>query len=315
MKAVVIEKFGGEDQLKLTDIAVPVPGPAEVLIEIKYTSVNPVDWMIRKGLFKERVPHRFPVTMGWDAAGVVEGAGVNASHFHVGDRVYAYCRKNVIHDGTYAEYITLEQDKVALMPQNMTFREAATVPLAGLTAWQGLFDHGRLKAGETVLILGGAGGVGGFAVQFAKAKGAKVLSTARSEHHAYLRSIGADRLIDYTRQNINTVNEEVDLVLDLIGSEEQERSFSLLRKNGRLVSTVGDPDQNKALQYGVQAVSMFVEGNGRQLTEIAQLIEAGKVKPPRIEEFELSQAALAQKKSESHHIEGKLVLKCREDKS
>jgi NADPH:quinone reductase-like Zn-dependent oxidoreductase len=189
MKAILIERFGGEEELKLADIPVPIPRGAEVLIEVRYTSVNPVDWKIREGQMKGMIPHRFPVVLGWDAAGIVEALGPEATHFHVGERVFAYCRKPEIHDGTYAEYVTLGEDKVARMPKNLTYRDAAAVPLAGLTAWQALFDHAHLRAGESVMIQGGAGGVGSFAVQFAKAKGAsRVFATARrSTAHIFFR--------------------------------------------------------------------------------------------------------------------------------
>jgi NADPH2:quinone reductase len=315
MKAVVIDKFGGEDQLKIKDVPVPVPKPSEVLIEIKYTSVNPVDWKIREGMLKEAMPHRFPLILGWDAAGVIGAMGINVKRFHAGDKVYAYCRKSEVHDGTYAEYVALDERGVALMPRNLSFREAASVPTAGLTAWQALFDYAHFKAGESVLIQGAAGGVGSFAIQFAKIAGAKtIVATARDDHHLYLRSIGADVLIDYTREDVATAMKRyaadgVDVMIDLIGGKTLAESFEVVKANGRIVSTVENPDQEMALVRKIKAMTMLVQGNGGQLAEIAKLIEEGKARPPRIEEFDISQVATAHRKSQSHHTEGKLVLK------
>jgi NADPH:quinone reductase-like Zn-dependent oxidoreductase len=315
MKAVVIEKFGGEEQLKMTDLPVPVPRGAEVLIEIKFSSVNPVDWKIREGMMKEMMPHHFPVTLGCDASGIVEAMAVNVSRFHVGDRVYAYCWKPEIHDGTYSDYIALDETKVAHMPRNLSFREAAAVPTAGLTAWQALFDHAQLQRGETVLIQGAAGGVGSFAIQFAKAVGAaRVFAIAREVHHSYLLSIGADVVIDYSKDEVGKVLQQhvaegVDVVIDAVGGKTLTDSFALIKPEGRLVSTVEEPDQDLAYAQDIKATMMSVTAQGEQLAEIAKLIEQGRVKPPRIEEYDLSQVAEAHKQSESHHTEGKLVLK------
>lgn len=315
MRAVVIEQFGGKDQLKMAEMPVPIPQGSEVLIRIKYASVNPVDWKIREGMLKDAIPHRFPVILGRDAAGVVEAMGTHVKRFHVGDKVYAFGRKPEIHDGTYAEYITLDESHVAHMPKNLSFREAAAVPLAGLTAWQALFSMAELREGETVLILGGAGGVGSFAVQFAKTRGVwRIFATAREEHHSYLLSIGADFAIDYTKQDVakavkQQVPEGVDVVCDLVGGEALHQSFSLIKPGGRLVSTVQEPDQQLIAAHDVKAEAMLTEPNGEQLAQITKLIETNRVKPPVIHEFDLSDAAAAQSQSQSHHVEGKLVLK------
>src|ERR1700733_2368139 len=190
MKAMVIEKFGHEEQLHLGDIPTPLPSDNEVQIQVLYSAVNPVDWKIREGLMKNFLPHEFPLILGWDAAGIVKAIGKNVKKFKVGDEVFAYCRKPIVKWGTYAEYVCFDADNIALKPNNINFAEAAAIPLAGLTAWQALFDFAKLKKGESILIHGGAGGVGSFAIQFAKHAGAKVITTASKQNHDYVKKLG-----------------------------------------------------------------------------------------------------------------------------
>jgi len=316
MKAIVIDHFGGAEQMHMMDMPVPIPRKTEVLIEIHYTSVNPVDWKIRSGAFKDMLPHRFPLILGWDAAGIVGALGPEARQLHVGDNVYAYCRKPEVQSGTYTEYVAVPEEYVALMPRNMGFREAAAIPLSGLTAWQGLFDVAKIKRPEVILIHGGAGGVGSLAIQLAKAAGTRVLTTATARHHPYLTSIGADEVIDYSKENfVETIRrrypEGIDVVFDLVGGDSNPY-FLVLRPGGRLVSSVERPNPKKAAQYGVQAESLFVRPDGKQLAEITSLIEEGKIQSPKTQEFSLEDAPKAHELSESHHVEGKLVVKVRD---
>jgi NADPH:quinone reductase-like Zn-dependent oxidoreductase len=314
MRAVVIDEFGSADRLHLRDMPTPEPGDNEVLIEIAYTSVNPVDWMIREGYLQGRMPHKFPLIPGWDAAGVVKARGKEVVSFREGQQVYAYCRKSEIQHGTYAEYIALDQDSVAHAPRTIGLKEAASIPLAGLTAWQALFNAAELKQGESVLIQGGAGGVGSFAVQFAKATGARVFATGLSRHHGYLMNIGADMAIDYSEEDVVQAVREVtpqgvDVVLDLVGGSTQSNSYPALKAGGRLVSTVNPPDPATAAKHSVKSLYIFVQPSGPDLRAIAQLIDGGRIKPPRLEEYPLERAAEAQRQSESHHVEGKIVLR------
>jgi NADPH2:quinone reductase len=314
MKAMVIERFGGAEELHMKEMPVPHPGPNDVLIEIAYTAVNPVDWMIREGMMKDRMPHKFPLILGWDAAGTVDSKGNNVSAFKKGDKIFAYCRKSEVQWGTFSQYVCVDQSAVARIPKNLSFKEAASVPLAGLTAWQGLFDIAGLKNNDTALILAGAGGVGSFAIQFAKISGARVFTTASEEHHAYVRSIGADLVIDYSRENVveavkRQSPEGIDVVFDLVGSDEQGDNFLILKPGGRLVSTVNPPDQITAARHRVRASFMFVNPSGRQLEEIGGLIETGKVKIPHLEEYLLQDVGKALKQSETQHTEGKIVVK------
>lgn len=313
MKAMVIDKFGGPGQLRLAECPVPEPADDEVLIELKYTSVNPVDWKIREGYYKESFPHAFPLIPGWDAAGIVRKVGGNVTAYKGGEKVYAYARKPAVQWGTYAEFVTVGADAVAPMPSNITFGQAAAIPLTALTAWQAL-DYARLQPGQTILVQGGAGGVGGMAVQLARHAGAKVYTTASARNHEYVRRLGAHHPIDYTALNVVDALRKlepsgVDVVLDTIGGPVLRESFRALKQGGIMVSVVDQPDPAGAKVEGVRAGFVFVSPNGPQLREITKLIEHGELKPPRIEEMRLEQAPTAQERSRGRHIAGKIVLK------
>ena len=314
MKAMVVDTLQGPDALHASTMPVPVPSEHELLVRVRYASINPVDWMIESGALKNRMPHRFPLIPGWDAAGEVTEIGRRVRRFQPGDRVFAFVFKSEIQEGTYAEFATVHEDAAARIPANVGFREAASVPLAGLTAWQALFDVAGLKGGDAVLILGAAGGVGSFAVSFAKTKGAFVVATARKEHHGYVKGRGADAAIDYLAENVVSAVREslpagVDVVLDLVGGDATNAGFSILKRGGRLVSTVQTPDPDRAKALSAKAETLFVRPNGEQLAKIAHLIEVGAVSPPQIREFRLEDAVEAQKISRSRHLHGKLVLR------
>jgi NADPH2:quinone reductase len=316
MKAMALEAYGGPEQLRLMDLPMPVPDDDEVLIELAYTSVNPVDWKIREGQLKDRMPNIFPIIPGWDAAGTVKGAGRNVTRFKGGERVFAYCRKPTIQWGTYAEYVTMDARHVALMPKNLSFAAAAAIPLTGLTAWQSIFDSACLDRGQTVLIHAGAGGVGGMAIQFARHVGAKVYATASRRNHDYVRALGADHVIDYTAENfVDAIRrlepDGVDVVLDTVGAEVYRASFATLKRRGFIVSIREKPDEQLNAQFGVRAGYVFVRPDGEQLGAIAYLIEEGAVRPPEIEEMRLEDAAAAQEKSRARHVRGKIVLRIR----
>jgi NADPH2:quinone reductase len=316
MKAVALEAYGGPGQLRLMDLPVPVPGDDEVLIELAYTSVNPVDWKIREGQLKDRMPNMFPIIPGWDAAGTVKEVGRNVTRFKGGERVFAYCRKPTVQWGTYAEYVTMDARHVALMPKNLSFAGAAAIPLVGLTAWQSVFDSACLDRGQSVLIHAGAGGVGGMAIQFARHVGAKVYATASRRNHDYVRALGAAHVIDYTTENfVDAISrlepDGVDVVLDTVGAEVYRASFAALKRGGYIVSIRQHPDEQLNAQHGVRSGYVFVRPDGEQLGAIAYLIEEGVVRPPEIEEMRLEDAAAAQEKSRAGHVRGKIVLRIR----
>lgn len=313
MKAMVIDGFGGADGLRMADVTTPQTGIGEVLIRIRYAGVNPVDWKIREGMLEGSFPHVFPIILGWDAAGTVAAVGEEVSEFALGRPVYAYCRKPVVQWGAYAESIVLSAAHVAPMPANLSFAEAASVPLVALTSWQSLFDAGRLETGQSVLIHAGAGGTGGMAIQFAKQAGAIVFTTASAANHDYVRDLGADHVIDYRSEDfVEAVKRIARGGVDLAyvnASGVLRKSYRAVRRGGRLVSIVEQPDPADNETHGVEGRFVFVEPNGGQLRQIAALIEKGVVRPLPIEEMPLADAAQALTKSQTGHVRGKIVLR------
>lgn len=302
MKAIRIHAFGAPDVLTLEDLDKPAPTGGKLLIRVVAASVNPVDYKIRQGKFPGVKAGDLPVTLGRDVAGVVETAG---GEFEVGDAVYAHLDWA---DGGYADYALCAPTGVALKPKSLDMTAAAAVPLAGATAWQGLFDHGGMKAGERVLIHGGSGGVGGFAVQFAKAHGAHVIATASGDGVALVKTYGADEVVDYKQQKFEEVATDIDLVLDLIGGETQDRSFAVLKRGGRLISTVQDPDKARLAAMGLTGQRFMASPNGGELRAMAALIDAGAVKVVVSRTFPLAKAAEAHAFLEDEHPNGKVVL-------
>lgn len=309
MKAIRIHEYGGPEVLKYEDAPRPKPAAGEVLIRVHATSVNPVDVAIRQGHFKERMKYTMPFVPGWDVSGVVEAVGPGATRLKVGDEVYS--RPDLGRDGAYAEYIAVRESEVALKPKSIDHTHAAAIPLTGLTAWQGLFDAGHLSAGQTVLIHGGAGGVGHFAVQLARAKGARVIATASQRNHEFLRLLGADQVIDYNTTKFEDVVHDVDVVLDTITDETQDRSWQVIKKGGTYVSIRRPPTQETAAAHGVRAAHVFVQPNVGELDEIARLVDSGKVKPVIAKVFPLAEAAAAHEAVATHHTRGKIVLAVR----
>lgn len=316
MKAVVIESFGGLDELKLHEMPMPKIHDHEVLIGVEYAAVNPVDWKIREGYLESAFPHQFPLIPGWDASGVIASVGKNVKGLKAGDLVYAYCRKPTVQEGTYAEYVAFDAVNVAKKPKNITFAEAAAVPLAALTAWQALFDFCHLKKGQTILIHAGAGGVGGFAIQFAKYAGATVITTCSRNNFDYVQKLGADHIIDYTKEDFREsvrkiAKDGVDIAFDTVGGDVLPKSLEIVKKDGALVTIV----QHLGPEYGAKAHVrtgfVFVRPDGQELANIAKLIESGIVKAPEIHEMNLKDAAKAQEISKLGHTRGKIVLKIR----
>jgi NADPH2:quinone reductase len=311
VKAIGIKEFGGIDKLAIIEVPKPKAAPNELLIEVVYTAVNPVDWKIREGYLKNWMPHEFPIILGWDVSGTVAAAGDGTHGFKVGDAIYAYCRKPVVQWGTYAEYVTFDANNVAKKPKSITFAQAAAIPLVGLTAWQAIFDDAKLKKGETILIHDGAGGVGSMAFQFAKHAGAYVYTTASKSNHDYVKKLGADVAIDYKTGFVNEIKKLVpqglDVVLDCVGGQTLKDSAQLLKSGGRLVSIVDKPHDME--KKNIHASFVFVAPNGQQLAEIGRLIDEGVIIVPKIEEMPLKEAAAAQEKNREGHTQGKIVLK------
>ena len=271
------------------------------------TSVNPIDWKLREGYLAQMMPWDFPIILGWDVAGEIVEIGSAVTDWKVGQKVFA--RPETTRFGTYADYTIVDDHLLAVKPENVSFEDAAAVPLAGLTAYQALFTHGQLKAGEKVLIHAGAGGVGIYAIQLAKNAGATVITTASEKNHALLKELGADQVIDYHTTDFSEVLTDIDLVFDTMGGDTQADSFKVLKSDGRLISIVGDPDEALAKKVAV-AKSIWLQPDGKQLQEIADLMEAGKVKSVVGHTYPLTAEGVkeAHELSATHHAKGKIVL-------
>ncbi|WP_035722402.1 NADP-dependent oxidoreductase [Gracilibacillus boraciitolerans] len=309
MKAIVIEQYGGKEELKLQELDKPTPGENQVVVKLHATSINPIDWKLREGYLKEMLPFEFPIILGWDAAGVIDQVGDGVSDFQVGDRVFA--RPETTNRGTYAEYTIVDENLLAPIPDNISFEEAAAVPLTALTAYQCLFDFGNIQKGDKVLIhAGGAGGVGTFAIQLAKNKGAYVSTTASTKNIDFLLSLGADEVIDYTKQDFEEELKDYDFVLDALGGDILDKSFNVVGEGGKIATIAGQPDQDKAKQKNIKADFIWLVPKGEQLKELADLLEQGKLHVEIGHRFPLTEAGLKQAHalSESHHTRGKIVI-------
>jgi NADPH2:quinone reductase len=317
VRAILFDRFGGPEVLRLADdVPDPTPAADELVIAVHAAGVNPVDWKIREGLRRDRIPHELPIIPGWDAAGVVSAVGAEVRDFSVGERVFAYCRKPLVRWGTYCEAVAVAARHVARMPARLSFVEAAAIPLAALTAWQSLFDAAGLRAGQSVLVHAAAGGVGGFAVQLARHAGAaRVVATASAPNHAYVRGLGATEVIDYRARPFHETlgGAAVDVAFDTVGGEVQTASVEVVRSGGVMVSLLALTDETRrvAEARGVRVEYVFVAPSGAQLAEIARLVEAGAIVPPAIEALPLAEAAEAQRRSQTGRVRGKLVLTVR----
>ncbi|MBI3445216.1 MAG: NADP-dependent oxidoreductase [Magnetospirillum sp.] len=314
MKAIIVDAFGGPEAMRWGEIATPSPGPGEVLIRIHATSVNPVEWKIREGGLARLFACKFPLILGWDAAGTIAALGEGVGGFAIGDRVWSYCRKPEIQWGTYAEYVTMSAEAVAPMPANLSFAQASTIPLVGLTSWQSLLDVAEIRPGQTVLIHAGAGGIGSLAVPLAKWAGATVIATARSANHDYVRALGADHVIDYTATDFVAATRAIvpagfHMVFGTVGGEVLTRSYEVVRPGGILVSITDKTDKDLAERLGIRVKYVFVQPNGAQLRTLAGLVEQGILPVPDIEEMPLAQAAQALERSKTGHVRGKIVLR------
>jgi NADPH:quinone reductase-like Zn-dependent oxidoreductase len=305
IRKVRIHRFGGPEVLQIDSLEPSLPDASQVLVSVKAASINPVDFKIRNGQYPAVKEDRLPYALGRDVSGVVEKCGAQATRFKVGDEVFGIVG---IGGGGYAEQAVLDQKAITRKPRGLDHIHAGAIPLAGQTAWQGLFRHGGLKSGQSVLIHGGSGGVGHFAVQFAKAKGARVLTTVSTRNVPFARGLGADVVIDYKTQRFEEQARDLDMVFDLIDGETRERSWSLLKPGGVLVSTLTEPSQETAARYGVRALRYTVEADGGELEEIGELAASGKVKPHVQRTFRLEEASQAMAAVEHGEAVGKIVL-------
>ncbi|MFL2078700.1 NADP-dependent oxidoreductase [Marinilactibacillus psychrotolerans] len=308
MKAIVIEEYGSADQLVERDVPTPEIKESQVLVELHATSINPVDWKVREGYLKDNLPFQFPVILGWDAAGIVKKVGESVTGFSVGDKVFARPATNP--NGTYAEYVAVDSNLLAPMPENVSYAEAASIPLVGETAWTALVEISKIKEGDKVLIHAGAGGVGSLAIQIAKSFGATVASTASSDNEDYLKDLGVDVFIDYKKQDFESELDDYDIVFDTMGGEIQEKSFNVLKKGGIIVSITNPPSEELAKAKEVKTGYFFLEPNGKRLAKLGELMKNNQLKATIGSQFPFSENGLreAHRLSETHHAKGKIVI-------
>jgi NADPH:quinone reductase-like Zn-dependent oxidoreductase len=307
IKAIVIHEYGGPEVLKYEDVPPPEPKEDQILIRVIAAGVNPVDGMIRSGMFAKNGEGTFPMVLGGDVAGVVETVGIKVTKFKAGDPVFAYV--SLDSGGGYAQYAVVPEHDAVPKPRSLTCVEAAAVPIVALTAWQALIDTAKLSAGQTVLIHGGSGGVGSLAIQIAKTRGAKVIATASTANQDLLKQLGTDVAVDYTKQKFEDVAKDVDVVLDSVGKDTLARSYGVVRKGGIIVSLVARPNQSELEKHGIRGVALSVEPNSDELGEIGKLIDDKKIKVIVSETFPLEEARKAQERVATGHTRGKIVLK------
>jgi NADPH:quinone reductase-like Zn-dependent oxidoreductase len=311
MKAIVVHEYGGPEVLKYEDAPRPEPKEGQILVRVVAAGVNPVDGMIRSGMFAKHEKAAFPMILGGDIAGVVENAGNKITKFKAGDPVFAYL--SLKNGGGYSEYALATEREAAPKPKSLTYVEAAAVPIVALTAWQALVDTAKLSAGQTVLIHGGSGGVGTFAIQIAKARGAKVIATASTANQDLLKELGADIAVDYTKQKFEDLAKDVDVVLDSVGKDTLARSYGVVKKGGFIVSIVARLDQAELDKHGIHGATLSVDPNSEELAEIGKLIDEKKIKVIVSQTFPLSEAVKAQEQVATGHTRGKIVLKVAEE--
>jgi NADPH:quinone reductase-like Zn-dependent oxidoreductase len=308
MKAVYLERFGGPEVLQYGDLPDPVAGPGEVVIDVAGASVNAADWKFRSGQYARHSGAKFPLIPGRDFSGSVSAVGGGVD-LKIGDAVFGVL--DIGREGTYAEKLAIKAAIVGSKPASLSHVEAAAVALTGLTAVNAIADTLRLQRGETILIQGGAGGVAGFAIQFAKHLGARVITTTSAANRDYVLGLGADRVIDYNAQDFTTVVSGCDAVFDTVGEEVAQKSFAVLKPGGRAAFIASGVDAPKPTRSDVVSLRPPVERSRQAMERIAGLMETGAVRSPAIKLYSLSQAVEAHRLSESRHFRGKLVFKVR----
>jgi NADPH:quinone reductase-like Zn-dependent oxidoreductase len=331
MKAYIVNRYGKKEKLQLTEIAEPVVKETDVLVQIHSAGVNVLDSKIRDGEFKMILPYKPPFALGHDVAGIVTKVGSRVSKLKVGDAIYARPADHRI--GTFAEFISINENDVAIKPKNLSMEEAASIPLVGLTAWQALVEKANLKKGQKVFIQAGSGGVGTFAIQLAKHLGATVATTTSAANIDLVKSLGADIVIDYKKEDFETILKDYDVVLNSQDTKTLEKSLKVLKPGGKVISISGPPDpdfgreinanwflkivfkflstgiRKKAKRRGVNFSFLFMRAQGEQLSQITKLIESGVIKPVMDKVFSFEQTNEAMFYVETGRAKGKVVVK------
>lgn len=331
MKAYIINRYSKEDKLQLTEVPQPIAKENEVLIQIHSASINQLDAKLKSGEFKLLLPYKFPLILGHDGAGIVTKVGAKVSRFKVGDEVFA--RPSDFRIGTFAEFITVNESDVALKPKNISMEQAASIPLVALTVWQAFVEKAKLKKGQKVFIQAGSGGVGTIAIQLAKHLGATVATTTSAENFELVKRLGADVAIDYKTQDFETILNDYDLVLNSQDEKTLEKSLRILKSGGKVISISGPPDtafakeiglswfmktaisflsrnvKKQARKLGIDYAFLFMQANGKQLSEIGKLIEADVIRPVVDKVFQFEEMNEAMAYVSSGRAKGKVIVK------
>jgi len=308
MKAAQINEYGHADVLKIADVPVPAVSEGKVLVAVHASSINPFDTVIREGYMKDMIPLTFPVTLGGDIAGVITEVGDGVSELKVGDKVYGQANVVAGNSGAFAEFAVTAAGQLATTPKDLDFDQAASLPLVGVSALQGIIDHIHLQSGQKIFIHGGAGGIGSMAIQIAKHLGAFVATTATGEGVAFVKSLGADEVIDYKAEDFTEKLRDYDAVFELAGGEEFEKSLTVLKKGGIGVSMIAHADEAKVKELGVTAISQQTQVTTDHLHALTKLVEDGVVTPQVEKVYPLEQIQQAFKARESGSVRGKVVI-------
>jgi alcohol dehydrogenase len=310
MKSIQINEYGGSDVVDLnTDVSIPRVSTGKVLVEVKASGVNPVDWKIREGYFQQMVPLQFPATLGTDFSGVIKELEENVStNFSIGDEVYGQASLLSGGSGSFAELALTNINSIAVKPKTLNHIDASSLPLVGASTWQGLVDNIGLSNNQKILIHGGAGGIGSIAIQLAKHLRSYVGTTVKTEDIAFVQKLGADEIVDYTTQNFDDMLHDYNAVLDTVGGETYKKSFKVLKNNGTIVSMLEQPDSNLMNQYGVKAIFQFTEATGERLTKLAQWIDQNNIKVNVEKIFPLAETAKTLDYQRDVHPRGKVAI-------
>ena len=306
MKAIRIHAYGGPELMQLEDAPMPPCGAGDLLVRVVAAGVNPVDWKLRSGVMAAQIPKSFPITLGFDASGVVTAVGAEVFGFEAGDEVCFYV--DFARGGSYAEYVAVHASQAAKKPHTASFATAAALPMAGQAAWTALIETGQVERGMRVLIHGGAGAVGTFAVQLAKERGAHVTATASGDGLVLVKSLGADEVIDYRTQRFEQVARDMDIVLDTLGGPTQEASWTTMRKGGILVATAMPPSPERATAANVRAAFVFTQPRGAVLAQLVERVDDGRLHIVIGQEFALADASQAHRLGEAGKARGKMIL-------
>ena len=319
MKAAQFSGYGGVEVIEINEVPKPAPAKNQVLIEVHAATINPFDYKLRRGYMKDAMPLELPLTLGGNLSGVVTELGTEVTNFKIGDEVFGQSYAFGGGSGAIAEYAVASEENIALKPKNINHIEAGSLPLVGVSAIQALAQHINLTKEQKILIHGGAGGIGSIAIQLAKHIGAYVATTVRSEDIEFVKSLGADEVIDYKSQDFSKILKDFDAVYDTIGGETTDKSFKVLKKGlpagrqgGVLVSMLGTPKEELAKQYGVEVVGQNTETNSKNLATLAELVDQGVIKPQVDKVFPLDQTRQAFEYVETGHPKGKVVINIKE---